>query len=114
MTDKTISSIYADAKGYIDPNAFASDVSLSFLDPEDPTQEVDMVLYEQLKTLWRVVNDPFRELLSLIGLNQTQCSTRFCIPLRTVQSWALGERPCPSYVRLMMAELTGLLQLRNE
>lgn len=51
----------------------------------------------------------FRDLLSMAGLSQSECSRRFHIPLRTVQNWARGENTCPSYVRLMMAELTGLL-----
>lgn len=48
---------------------------------------------------------PFRDLLAMLGLTQSECARRFGIPLRTVQSWALGERQCPAYVRRMMAEL---------
>ena len=55
-----------------------------------------------------ILTAPFRDLLKAIGLTQTECSRRFEIPLRTVQHWAGGDRECPSYVRLMMAELTGI------
>lgn len=113
MTNKQIYQHFGEAANYDDPDAFASDVALSLLDPEDPSQEVDMGLYEQLRTLWRVSNAPFRELLALLGLNQSQCATRFCIPLRTVQGWALGERVPPPYLRLMMAEATGILKIRD-
>jgi len=51
---------------------------------------------------------PFRDLLKAMDLTQTECCRRFEIPLRTVQHWANGDRECPSYVRLMMAELTGI------
>lgn len=51
----------------------------------------------------------FRQQLEAAGMTQAQCSRRFEIPLRTVQGWTLGERECPSYVRLMIAELTGAL-----
>ena len=51
---------------------------------------------------------PFRDLLAALGLSQTECSRRFGIPLRTVQGWANETRHCPPYIRLMMAELTGI------
>jgi len=50
----------------------------------------------------------FRDLLKEMHMTQTECSRRFEIPLRTVQHWALDERQCPLYVRLMMAELAGI------
>ena len=114
MTDKLFYQIWGDAHQVSEADAFASDwvQSTAFLDPEDPDQEIDMELFQQLRTLWEVAHIPFRELLERMGLRQTACSTRFCIPLRTVQGWALGERECPPYVRLMMAEAVGLVRLR--
>lgn len=114
MTDKQIYQLFGETANYADPDAFASDASLSLLDPDDPVQEVDMATFEQLRMLWHVANDPFRTLLERIGLGQTQCSTRFCINLRTVQHWANEDRTCPPYIRLMMAELSGILRLRDE
>ena len=112
-TDKVIYTFFGETTNYTDPDAFASDVALSLLNPEEPDQQVDIALFEQLRTLWHVANDPFKVLLECMGLSQTQCSTRFCIPLRTVQNWA-GELRTPApYVRLMMAELAGLLDIRG-
>ena len=112
MTDKLFAEIWADAQEINDIDAFSSDWALSSaLLPEDA--EMDPDLWQQLRTLWEVAHLPFRDLLGRMGLKQIGCSTRFCIPLRTVQGWALGERECPSYVRLMMAEATGLVQLRS-
>lgn len=113
MTEKQIYWLYGEAANYNDPDAFASDAALSLLDSDDPGQEVDMALFGQLQALWGVANDPFRALLEHMGLNQTQCSTRFCIPLRTVQDWAGERRTPPPYVRLMMAEAVGLLDIRD-
>lgn len=113
MTDKQIHRYFVEAAAYSNPDAFASDVSLSLLDPEDPNQQIDIAVFDQLRTLWHVINDPFKAFLALLGLTQTQCATRFCIPIRTVQHWALGERVCPSYIRLMMAELCGAVTLRS-
>lgn len=113
MTDKQIYRLYGEAASYTDPDAFASDAALSLPDPGRPGQEVDVDLFEQLHTLWHVFNDPFKDLLSRMGLNQTQCATRFCIPLRTVQDWVGERRTPPPYVRLMMAESIGMLEIRD-
>lgn len=112
MTDKLFAEIWADAQAVNDIDAFASDWSLSSaLLPEDA--DMDPALWEQLRELWGVAHDPFKDLLRRMGLTQTGCSVRFCIPLRTVQGWALGERECPSYIRLMMAEATGTVRIRD-
>ena len=57
---------------------------------------------------------PFRSLLKAMSMTQTQCSRRFDIPLRTIQHWASGDRDCPPYIKLMMAELTGLTEKTEE
>lgn len=113
MTDKQIYQLFGETSNYADPDAFASDAALSLLDPDGPGQEVDLAAFEQLRTLWHVANDPFKALLGRMGLRQTQCSIRFCIGLRTVQHWANEDRACPPYIRLMMAEATGLLDIRD-
>lgn len=113
MTDNQIYQLYGEAANYTDPNAFASDTAISLLAPDDPGRKVNMALFKQLRNLWHVANDPFRSLLERMGLSQSECSRRFCVPLRTVQGWALGERSCLPYVRLMMAELTGIVRLRD-
>lgn len=67
---------------------------------------------ESITTIWGVANKPFQELLDDLGLNQSKCSRQFGIPLRTVQDWAGGRREPPQYIRLMMAEAVGLLDIR--
>lgn len=113
MNDKQIYCLFGETSNYTDPDAFASDAVLSILDPDDPSKDVDMTVFEQLHILWHIANDPFKNLLDRMNLNQTQCSIRFCIPLRTIQGWACNERQTPAYIRLMMAEATGLLNLRR-
>ena len=113
MTDKQIYTSFGEITNYTDPDAYASDIALSLLDPENPDQKIDMVIFDQLCTLWHVANDNFRDFLNLLGMTQTQCATRFCIPLRTVQGWALEERSAPLYIRLMMAELSGIINIRS-
>ncbi len=116
MTDKQIYTAFGEAAHYTDPDAYVSDMALSsmFLPPDDPGAEVDPELVAQLRALWHVANDPFKTLLQRMGLTQARCATRFCVPLRTVQGWALGERECAPYLRLMMAEATYAVNLHRE
>lgn len=113
LTDKQINTLYSETHNYTDPDAYVSDMLTSslLLDPEDPEQEIAVELTEPLLALWHVANDPFRALLERMGLTQTQCATRFCVPLRTVQDWAGDRREAAPYLRLMMAELTGVVRL---
>lgn len=52
-----------------------------------------------------------KELREQYQLTRQQFSDLFCVPLRTVQSWELGERSCPLYVFLMMEELLEVKRL---
>lgn len=56
----------------------------------------------------------FRAQLKAMHMTQSGCARRFRVPLRTLQGWALGERECPIYIRLMMAEITGLLEVPGD
>ena len=56
----------------------------------------------------------FREQVKAMHMTQSGCARRFRVPLRTLQGWALGERESPAYIRLMMAELTGLLEVPDD
>lgn len=47
---------------------------------------------------------PFRALLGRIKMTQTEVSRLWGIPLRTVQHWAAGDRPCPSWVQKLIAD----------
>ena len=61
------------------------------------------------KAFWDLVDTitewDFNEFICYLGLTQKYVSKRFDIPYRTVQSWKLGERECPHYIKLMIAEL---------
>jgi DNA-binding transcriptional regulator YiaG len=52
-----------------------------------------------------------KDLRERYQLTRLQFSDLFCIPLRTVQSWELGERSCPLYVFRMMEELLEVYRL---
>lgn len=112
MTDYLFQDIWQDAQQATDMDAFVSDWALSSALVPDGA-DIDFTLVDQLQILWRVANAPFKTLLSMMGLTQIKAMTRFCIPRRTIQNWAAEVRPCPSYIRLFMAESTELLKLRE-
>lgn len=108
MNDKQLYMYLGETINYTNPDAFASDVTIALLDPDDANQEISKEIFDGLVILWHIACDPFKTYLSLLGLTQSECARRFCIPLRTVQNWAGGERSCPLYLRLMMAEIMGI------
>ena len=105
ITDGVFRDIWQQAIEAPDCNAFINSVDCVDADLN--------VIKDQLCRMWRVAHEPFRGLLDAFGLKQSECSTRFCIPFRTVQGWALNERMCPPYIRLMIAETLGYITLRN-
>ncbi len=104
MTDKTFRDLWTAAQSAPDADAFAAAADC-------PDADL-LTVQEQLRRLWHVAHDSFRDLLTAIDMTQTALSVRFCIPFRTVQGWALGECPCSPYLRLMFAEATGYIKLR--
>lgn len=110
MTEQQKRLARSEAQNYSDPDAFVSDMltSSAFL-PEDESAEIDLTPIDDLRKIWTTVCAPFRTLLGEIGMTQTKCAERFGIPFRTVQHWALGERPCPIYVRWMIAEIANYI-----
>ena len=109
MTNTQLTLAITEAPHYTDPDAFISDLLLSsaFIDPDDAHAQPDLTQADDLRRLWTVVAAPFRDFLALTGYTQKQLSRRFYIPFSTVNNWAREERHCPTYIRLMIAELCG-------
>lgn len=103
LTDKQMDYVCGNADKFYSPEAFAENFvgSNIFAGVENAKSK--------LKILWRVLKAPFSDLLKMMSLTQTGCAARFCIPLRTVQNWAAGLNNPPSYVRLMMARIIGII-----
>ncbi len=111
MNDKQFSIVWAAALEESSRAAFVSDWALSsiFADPDEPVQDVPAELVEQLEGIWDVAHMSVKDLRSVTGLSRTVFAERFCIPLRTVEDWEAARRNPPDYVRLMMAQLVGVL-----
>lgn len=111
MTNAQLALAITEATHYADPDAFANHMLLSaaFVDPEDATAQPDLTQVDDLRRIWTICAAPFRDFLALLGVGQTALSRLHHIPLRTVQNWAAGTSECPTYTRIMMARLAGLL-----
>ena len=55
---------------------------------------------------------PFKDILKAAGLTQREFAKRFYISTRTVEEWCSGKNSCKIYIRLMFAELLGLIKRR--
>lgn len=115
LTDKQIYTYIGEVQHYTDRNTFAGDVANSAYDAAECYDDLDIDFVEQCARIWDIARIPFRELISKIGITQSDCSRRFFIPLRTVQNWCTNGKDyhdCPVYIRLMIAELTGYFSAR--
>lgn len=95
---------------YTDPDAYASDLALSSVFPEDGDLTA---ITEDLHCIWTAYHMTVRDLRKVSGLTQSEFSRRFAIPKRTIENWEAKDtanaRECPLYTRLLIAEALGLL-----
>ena len=103
------------AYGPDSPDSYAADMcdSLCFRGVFDLEPSLRGKLFNQFLVLFDVANEPFSSLLARMRLTPLECANRFAIDDETMQDWVSGHDSPPPYVRLMMAEATGLLKLRN-
>lgn len=108
MTDKLFCALFAAALTAANRDAFVSAWSLSSawgdaLDADSPADRIDL-----LARLWDAAHLTIRDIRAHTGLSQAAFSTRYCIPVRTLEDWERGVRSCPDYLRLLLAQATGL------
>lgn len=116
MTDTQFNTVFSDALTAPDRDAFVSDWALStiFTGAEDAT--VDPALVEELGEIWDVAHLSVADIRTATGLSQRAFAERHCIPRRSVENWeaeGTQARACPAYVRLLLAEVTGLYHRRR-
>lgn len=112
MTNHQFYAAYVDAHAYTDRDAYISDLALSSMWGDGPEDDVPGERLAALQQIWDVAHLSFRELRRAVGLTQAAMAERFLIPKRTIENWeATGPsaRTCPEYIKVMIAELLGLL-----
>lgn len=78
-------------------------------------RECDMdTAIDQMREIWLMAHMTVADLRKTTGLSQTKFGLRFCIPQRTIEGWERGKCECKPYIRLMMAEILGLVNITVE
>lgn len=108
MTDNQFCTMFGEAIEATDRDAYVSDWVLSSMWEADPESEIPVDRIEQVGALWDVAHLTVRQIREHTGLTQAAFGERYAVPCRTIQNWEQGTNKCPDYVRLMLAQLTGL------
>ena len=102
MTDKLFFSLFSAALSSPNRDAFVS-VWCIAPDAGIPADRIDL-----LARLWDAAHLTIRDIRQHTGLSQAAFATRYCIPTRTLEDWERGARSCPDYLRLLLAQASGL------
>ena len=108
MTDKLFSELYTAALAADDKAAYVSDRAISSAWGDNLASDIPPERINQLEGIWDVAHLSFRDIRHHLGLTQVEFSRRYCIPCRTIGNWETGDRACPPYLRLLLAESAGL------
>ena len=107
MEDKLFAKIWRDAINQPNKELYLSEYGY----PEwfDQISQDPQVIMDVLGNIHDVAHMSVKDMVVKSGLSQARFAEKFCIPKRTLESWCMGERKCPDYVRLMIARLMGYL-----
>lgn len=108
MTDKLLNTLWTAALDCADRDTYVSDWALSFAWGDALEADVPAARVEELGHLWDAAHLTIRDIRAHTGLSQAAFAARYCIPRRTVENWESGVRSCPDYLRLLLAQVTGL------
>lgn len=108
MTDKLFYTLFGEAIASTDRDAYVSDWSLSSVWGDAPDAEIPADRIDLLTRLWAAAHLTIRDIRQHSGLSQAAFATRYCIPTRTLEDWERGVRSCPDYLRLLLAQASGL------
>lgn len=108
MTDKLFNILWADALTATDRDAYVSDGALSSAWGDAPGDDVPADRLDMLGRLWDAAHLAIKDIRAASGLSQAAFAVRYCIPRRTVENWESGASSCPDYLRLLLAQATGL------
>lgn len=111
MNQKQYSICISKAQHYDDLDSYISALALSSIWGDAPDAEIPVARIDQLGSIYDAAHRSVTDIAKAAGLSQRKLADRFCIPIRTVEDWCAGKRTPPDYVRLMMQELLGLLQI---
>ena len=102
MTDKLFCTIFGAALDAADRDNFIS----AWVN--DPSADIPSDRIAVVGDIWNAAHLTIRDIRQHTGLSQAAFAMRYCIPTRTLEDWERGVRSCPSYLRLLLAQATGI------
>ena len=112
MTDKLFAKLWQDALAQKNLELYIAEYGNPDWFDEIST---DLATVNDILTnIHKVAHMSIRDIIISAGLTQAAFAIKFCIPIRTVENWATGQRECKDYDRLMFATLLGLLYVKHE
>ena len=107
MTEKQKLILVREMDAYCDRDSYISDLCLSDIWGDADVEEVPAERIAEIGDLWDRCHATFKEIAAAHGMSCRRLAEHFCIPYRTAEKWATGERTPPVYTLLMMQELLG-------
>ena len=114
MNNKTFYILFGEALAASDRDTYIGEWATSSLfdpDPDAPAPDYDAIV-AQLCNIWDVAHMSVAQIRSTTGMTQAQFAERFCLKRRTLEDWESRSK-CPDHIRLMMAEILGLLTVER-
>lgn len=109
MTDHLFATIFTDAIATSNREGFVSDWARSSAWGDAEGAEIPAPRIKALGNIWDAAHRSIADIRRASGLSRPAFAERLLIPYRTVQDWELGNRTCPDYLRLLIAEHFGLV-----
>lgn len=108
MTDKLFNKLWKDALDQPNKEIFLAEYG--YPDWFDEISQDPQEISEILGNIHDVAQMSLKEIIKKAGMTQAAFSTKFCIPIRTVEDWASGKNKCRDYDRLMFCRILGILK----
>lgn len=103
MTEKEFNKAWKDALKQKDKTLYLKEQKTNYGDNYNPMVE------KKLDAIHYVAHIPFKDIIKQTGYTQTDFAIKYCIPLRTIESWCGETRKCNDYVKLLICKDLGLL-----
>lgn len=107
MTDTQFNELWCAALTAADRDAYVSDWATSSIWHDAETDAIPAERIEAIGQIYDVAHMSVRDIREATGLTQAAFAIQHCIPRRSIQNWETGQRTCPDYIRLMLAQTTG-------
>lgn len=109
--NNNLSKLWSKAVTDSNRELFVSDWSTSSIwgPMESLTDDQLLDIADYVGRVWDAAHMTTKDIIKSTGMSQAAFAEHFCIPKRTVESWCMGDRKPPDYVRLMMAQLIKLI-----